>query len=202
MGPSIHPRIKKPVGQRLALGALQAAYGKGGGSMGGVIRGCSLSADRILLSFETKGRQLTLRSYNKSKPVFSATAVLVDSTNAWVPVHIELGPALGTVVVDRSQLPSGATPIAVRYAWGATSPGSTPNSDDVSCCEGDGVTEACVPGQCPIMAAEPQAPFGGLPVDPFLAKIVEGKCVCPAPQECSVEIQESSLGIGIVSTFV
>jgi hypothetical protein len=35
MGPSIHPRFKKPVGQRLALGALKAAYGKGSGVVGG-----------------------------------------------------------------------------------------------------------------------------------------------------------------------
>ena len=27
MGPSIHPRLKKPVGQRLALGAMKEAYG-------------------------------------------------------------------------------------------------------------------------------------------------------------------------------
>ena len=39
MGPSIHPRLKKPVGQRLALGALKMAYGKGGGAVGGVIQG-------------------------------------------------------------------------------------------------------------------------------------------------------------------
>eukprot|EP00966_Prymnesium_polylepis_P120654 2787907-Prymnesium_polylepis.1 len=35
MGPSIHPRLKKPVGQRLALGALHVGYAKGKGAHGG-----------------------------------------------------------------------------------------------------------------------------------------------------------------------
>ena len=41
MGPGIHPRLKKPVGQRLALGAMQTAYGKGSGVYAGVIAGCT-----------------------------------------------------------------------------------------------------------------------------------------------------------------
>merc|ERR1712224_968900 len=59
----------------------------------------------------------------------------------------------------------------------------------MGCCEGDGIAEPCVPGQCPLMAAEPMAPFGGLPTDPFLAKIVDGKCVCPEPQQCSAALE-------------
>ena len=38
--------------------------------------------------------------------------------------------------------------------------------------------------QCPIFAAVPGAPFAGLPANPFIAKIVDGKCVCPSPQSC------------------
>jgi len=188
MGASIHPRLKKPVGQRLAIGALQVAYSKGGGSMGGVIMGCGLSSTTLTLSFDMKGRKLSHRAYNKSTPILSATAVLVNSTSGsqWLPVHTALGSAADTVAVDVSSLP--ARPIAVRYAWGATSPDSSPNGDDVSCCQGDGTGEPCVPGQCPLMAVEPIAPFGGLPVDPFMAEIVNGKCVCPAPQVCSATV--------------
>jgi len=41
---------------------------------------------------------------------------------------------------------------------------------------------------CPLIATGPtlkNAPFGGLSANPFLAKIVGGKCECPAPQDCS-----------------
>ena len=52
--------------------------------------------------------------------------------------------------------------------------------------EGDGTIAACVPAQCPLHALEADAPFGSLPVDPFLAEITaEGKCRCPEPQDCS-----------------
>jgi len=188
MGGNIHPRLKKPVGQRLAIGALEVAYGVGSGSMGGVIKGCGLTSNSLTLSFDMKGRKLSLRAYNKSNPVFSAAAVLVNTTSGsqWQPVNIALGTAPGTVAIDLTSL--HAQPIAVRYAWGGTKLNSLPNDQDVSCCEGDGVAEACAPAQCPLMAAEPMAPFGGLPVDPFVAEIVNGKCVCPEPQMCSATV--------------
>lgn len=193
-GPGIHPRLKQPVGQRLALGALQAAYSQGHGAVGGVIRGCTLSASSLSLSFDMKGRTLAVRPYNSSRVDLSATAVLVSGSSSassqWVPVHISLG-GPGIVTLDLSSLPAGSgPPSAVRYGWGgvdATSgpPGSTPNGEDVTCCEGDGLDKPCVPAQCPLLATEPLAPFGALPVDPFIAKLVRGKCLCPEPQVCS-----------------
>ena len=50
--------------------------------------------------------------------------------------------------------------------------------------EGDGDSTPCIPVQCPLLATEPLAPFGALPVDPFLAEIVGAKCLCPEPQLC------------------
>ena len=44
VGPGIHPRLKKPVGQRLGLGAMQTVYEGGGvyaGVYAGVIAGCT-----------------------------------------------------------------------------------------------------------------------------------------------------------------
>ena len=63
--PGIHPRLKQPVGQRLALGALHAAYGKGSGAVGGVIQGCALGTNdaaepKLTLSFDMKGRCVLL----------------------------------------------------------------------------------------------------------------------------------------------
>ena len=190
MGPGIHPRLKKPVGQRLALGALQAAYGRGSGVAGGTVSGCALdvtsAAQTLTLKFNMPaGRALTVRPYNSSNPENSATSVQVNATDGsakWLPVHIKPGAVAGTITVE---LPAGTTPTAVRYAWGDTKLGQgKPNGDDVKCCEGNGVDEPCMMGQCPLLAAEPLAPFGGLPVDPFIAKIVDGKCLCPEPQVC------------------
>ena len=47
--PGIHPRLKQPVGQRLALGALHAAYGKGSGAVGGAERDGDRAVDSVLL---------------------------------------------------------------------------------------------------------------------------------------------------------
>lgn len=127
MGPGIHPRLKKPVGQRLALGALQAAYNKGKGAVAGVISGCSATATSLTLKFNMAGgRTLSIRKYNASSPASSATSVRVNGT--WLPVHIALGSAPGTVAVDVSSFSAGSgTPTAVRYAWGATGNGGEPN---------------------------------------------------------------------------
>ena len=152
-----------------------------------MIQGCSLSADSLTLKFDMAGRKLSVRAYNQSNSGLSATSVRVaGATTAddatWHPVHIALGASPGTVKVDLSSLPKGAKPDAVRYAWGGT---SGANIDDVSCCEGDGIATPCLPVQCPLLAPEPLAPFGALPVDPFLAELVGGKCLCPEPQLCS-----------------
>lgn len=209
MGPGIHPRLKSPVGQRLALGAMKAAYGQGDGVSGGTIKGCDFSqrgadsASTLTLRFSMPGgRKLTVRDYNQSSPVYSATSVLVNNTNSsagalgplWLPTHIKLDKSdSNAVTVDLAQA-AGAiglpeiTPLAVRYAWGGTDPSAgsdTPNGDDVSCCEGDGKDQPCLPAQCPLLADEPRAPFGKLPVDPFIAQITsDGKCLCPEPQVC------------------
>ena len=191
MGAGIHPRFKKPVGQRLALGALQAGYGLGGGTAGGTISGCTLSTNALTLTFDMpKGRTLSVRAYNRSgSAVPSATSIQLNGST-WQPAHVMLSSGSGTdgggsVTVE---LPANRTITAVRYAWGGTDPAGngagTPNGDDVSCCEGDGVGQPCLPVQCPIVAIEPLAPFGALPVDPFIAKIVNGKCLCPEPQVC------------------
>ena len=185
MGPSIHPRFKKPVGQRLALGALQTAYQTGLGAFAAVVSGCTLTSNSLTVSFKSNGRKLGVRKYNTSNPALSATSVLINGTKGdiWMPVNIMLGTTEGTIQIA---LPAGAKPTAVRYAWGGTGGSNpTPNGDDVSCCEGDGVNQPCLPVQCPLITPEPLAPFGALPVDPFLAEIVGGKCLCPEPQMCS-----------------
>lgn len=200
MSPGIHPRLKRPVGQRLAMGALRTAYGAGGGVQGGAVVGCSLSpGGRGAWSLEVRfgmaaGRALLLRLYNASDPVASAFSVEVNGTD-WRPVLATPGQSPNSVSLslpassDATNISPTTAPVtAVRYAWGATDPGGqgpvAPNGKDISCCQGDGVQRPCVPVQCPLLAAEPAAPFGGLPLAPFIAKIVDNKCLCPEPQIC------------------
>jgi hypothetical protein len=190
MGPGIHPRLKQPFGQRLAASFLVAEYGIGGGAVTGpTIAGCSYSAGALTVAFDAArlaGGALQVRSWNASQPTQSALSVLVNSTDdagtgSWIAVNYALAGA-AAISVDLTPL-GGAAPQAIKYAWGAT--GGRPNEADVICCQSGGAAAECVPGQCPLFVAQPLAPFGGHPGNPFLAKInAAGKCVCPAPQTC------------------
>jgi sialate O-acetylesterase len=237
MGP-IHPRLKKPVGDRLALAARNLLFGGTGAFAGPTLQGCALSADGASLAIAfnrslLRGGSVGLKAY---PPGRSAMRVLVDSRywcdataltpdvpalgkrgqafcadegapawgrcggdvqcgggpiraapapafkqssptaitdssapGAWVAVDVVV--AAGGITADLSQLPSGATPLAVRYAWG--------NDDGDTCCTPAGPTAPCVPASCPIWSPE-----SGLPANPFIAKIEGGACRCVAPQRC------------------
>ena len=188
MGPGIHPRLKKPVGQRLAAAALASVYGWGGPVTGPTLAGCAVAPGgaSLALRFNTTllaGGALAVAPYAGGRKQ-SGLSVLTNSTDvfgsgSWVAVDIALGAGGDTVVADLSPLGGGA-PQAVKYAWGAT--GGAPNDADVVCCATP--QALCAPGECPIKVAAAGAPFGGMPGNPFLAQIVNGKCACPAPQLC------------------
>jgi hypothetical protein len=276
MGPALHPRLKYPVGQRLAVGAMAIAYNSSlhygqptlsGCALSHVLTGGSANGPAALLTLkfsaaELRGANLTVNPYNATDPSRSALSVLVakarpgpaargvpvlvelsrersiashtaerttaerlavehaahkhhaafadrlverwmaapaestvvpptpldDPTGTWVPVHIKLGSdgtdGAPTVVADLTPL-AGATPLAVRYAWGGA---DGPATGDVVCCDpaavAQGSSEECVPASCPIMTADARVIYGGLPANPFLAKLVDGKCECPTPQSC------------------
>ena len=112
--PGIHPRLKQPVGQRLALGALHAAYGKGSGAVGGVIQGCALGTDdaaepKLTLSFDMKGRCVLLVVLELVSPVqvnyrsMSRGQIMVVW---WVQVaqHPQLQPVQPRALGDRCAL--------------------------------------------------------------------------------------------------
>jgi len=191
MGPSIHPRLKQPVGARLAASALALAYGRGGAVMGPTLVGCALdaAAGTLRLAFDAAalaGGALQVRAYDAARRDRSGLSVLVNATGAagsgvWVALNVALaGPA--AVDVDLAPL-GGATPQAVKYAWGPT--GGPPNTDDVACCDAASDKDLCTPGGCPLYVAQPLAPYGGLPANPFLAQVMGGKCVCPEPTACA-----------------
>ena len=90
-----------------------------------------------------------------------------ELSKAWVTVDVGPGRAPNEVAVDLSRA-NGSEVFAVRYA------------DNGDCCSEDPPTAApCPPASCPIMGAA-----SALPANPFIAKIVGGKCACIAPQIC------------------
>lgn len=101
-----------------------------------------------------------------------AAAASPPAPQPWAELNfLPAGGAGGEALVDLTPL-NGSTPLAVRYSWG---------NDQPSCCVGDGVmtTYPCRPGSCPLIAQHTR-----LPANPFIAKIVGGKCSCVSPQVC------------------
>jgi hypothetical protein len=79
MGP-IHPRIKKPVGERLATAAMGVAYGGAGAYAGPTLSGCTAAAGSITVRFNSsllRGGAVGVKRYD-GRTSFSAMRVLVD----------------------------------------------------------------------------------------------------------------------------
>ena len=77
------------------------------------------------------------------------------------------------ITVDLTPL-NGAQIHGVRYAWKT-------HTDTVCCDEHDPLmfrSKPCAPASCPLMSSS------GLPANPFLARIVNGRCECIPPQKC------------------
>lgn len=250
MGP-IHPRDKKPVGDRLAKAAKNVVYGGTAAYTGPTVSGCSASDDRIVVRFNTsllRGDHVHVKSYNKST-VYSGFRVLVDDSKwclqtevhcralpngtipcidhwrawdgccpsrnltwwcvdngdgsvpslptspvsdehpdlrasvdgvpptnpfetpeVWVNVDVVAGDDASTVVLDLGAL-GGQRPKAIRYAWQDT-------NGAAGCCYDLPTGVPCEAGSCPIFGSS------GLPANPFVAHIVDGRCECVAPQTC------------------
>jgi hypothetical protein len=98
----------------------------------------------------------------------------------WLPVNISRGASAFEIVADLAPL-RGAPIHAVRYAWGVKTADTGPEESMWCCDDGDPLvytTKPCRQGACPIVAS------GGLPANPFLARIVGGRCQCIPPQVC------------------
>ena len=101
----IHPREKRPVGERLALLARAIAYGEPIECMGPVWRGLEVAAGKAYLSFDHVGTGLALRGSGgfevcgADRQYVSATAEVVEGDR---------------LVVWSEAAPE---PVAVRYAW-------------------------------------------------------------------------------------
>ena len=89
---------------------------------------------------------------------------------AWAYVDVNIAPSSGygatSVIVDLTKTKGIAH--GLRYAW------------EGDCCAGRPPTAApCNPASCPLMSKQSK-----LPANPFMARIVGGKCECVPPQVC------------------
>eukprot|EP00756_Hemistasia_phaeocysticola_P019183 Hpha_TRINITY_DN15643_c1_g9::TRINITY_DN15643_c1_g9_i1::g.101267::m.101267/K05970/SIAE; sialate O-acetylesterase len=203
----IHPRSKYPVGDRLATAYWNTLMGGKAAGTGPTLSGCSVSGGELTIRFNTsllRGDKVTVQKYNSSAGLsfldvmtdpthFCVEPMRVNATNAsqglfcpkwaggdaksnnteldqgWVRLDLKPGADGVSVTVDLKPL-NGTAPAALRYAWGIT-----------DCCDHSDptlyVTHGCV-ANCPILGSS------GLPANPFIARIVGGKCECVAPQVC------------------
>jgi hypothetical protein len=208
MGP-IHPRDKKPVGQRLAQSAGVAVYDKPGASTGPTIAGCRLSADNntVTVTFSSDaaggpGDPVQVQPYPPAynNVASSSLAVLVnptgfcfqaqggkcidDGSGAAAPgqtdggwVYVDIAEATPySITVDLARAHAAAPPgggggiFGIRYAM-----------EDATCCQHYAPTsEPCPIGSCPLLGKTSR-----FPVNPFMARIVGGRCECIDPQDCS-----------------
>lgn len=206
----IHPRSKYPVGYRLATAYWNTLGGGAKGSAPGTgptLSSCAVAGSKLEIQFNTsllRGDSVNVQPYNSSAGLsfldvqidpshFCLEPMPLNASNrsegyfcptwaggnaqtnnsvldqGWIRLDVTKG-TTSSVTVDLSPL-NGTAPSAVRYAWGIT-----------DCCDHSDptlyVTHGCV-ANCPIMGAS------GLPANPFIARIVGGKCSCVAPTVCS-----------------
>jgi len=185
----LHPRPKKEIGERLAQAAMAVVYGGKGPVTGPTVSGCAVQGNQLSVKWSLSGGDaLTMKDYmsrnNSQLQVLPAgspfcmqwdkTYTHCNSTNTSYT-----SPGTGWVSVDFKQSGASVTadlsgvkgPIqAVRYAWA--------EQTDSCCLASPDQVWDCEPGSCPLYGQS------GLPANPFLARVVAGKCACLAPQKC------------------
>ncbi len=119
----IHPINKQDVGKRLALAALNVAYGKDLVFSGPVYKGMIIAGDNAILSFEHVGGGLKARDRYGYLNGFSIAGE--DRIFHWARAHIQ-----GDKVFVYSQ--KVKQPVAVRYGW-------ADNPDDVNLYNAEGL---------------------------------------------------------------
>jgi sialate O-acetylesterase len=104
----IHPDRKKEVGERLALAALNIAYGeKNIVSSGPVYRSSEVDGNKIIINFNNPGSELMT---NDGEELGEFAIAGADKVFVWAKAKIEGN----SIVVWNDTI---ALPVYVRYAW-------------------------------------------------------------------------------------
>ena len=179
----IHCRDKVYVGQRYARGASKVIYGNDHIYSGPIISGCTLyPRDKITITFNKTllyGEKVIVQQwsqwYNTSipKPLHWSTFQVLLNQTKWT--YIDDNELIAnddgvSVIVGISNF-TGSSIDGIRYAW----------LDHPCCGELNTAIYPCSPNSCPIVSSESL-----LPASPIWAKIVNNKCVCYEPQQCSM----------------
>ena len=105
---NLHPRNKQEVGRRLALGALEVAYGKDVIAAGPTFRSASREGAALRVRFDAVAAGLT--TIDGAPP---RGFVVAGADRTWHPAEAKIE---GAAVLVAS--PEVADPVAVRYGWG------------------------------------------------------------------------------------
>ncbi|MDE1160703.1 MAG: sialate O-acetylesterase [Acidobacteriaceae bacterium] len=105
----IHPRNKKPVGERLALQALRKTYGLPVIADGPIFQSITVDGDKLVVHFATNGSPLVNRTGSSEPAGFE----VAGSDGYFVPALAKLQG--DTVVLSSPAVPQ---PKHARYAWG------------------------------------------------------------------------------------
>ena len=192
----IHPRIKPPVGVRLAQAFLNGIRGDGSkAATGPTISSCTTSSNSITVRYNStllRNERVTVSSFNTDMSTWGTNDSLFfmacfsnsggkdclseNAQKLWVACTAVAGSDGESVIITIPPAPSsGGTLSALRYAWPLSDSGDT-------CCPDKMYTSgyaACIPANCPVKLSETF-----LPGNPFYASIIDGACVCLAPQQC------------------
>jgi hypothetical protein len=192
----IHPRIKSPVGRRLAHALFHSQLGGSSAFTGPTVASCALgSSSQLTVQYNStllRGEAVAVGAFNSNMSEWgvkdSSSFMVCYGSRApagsdclltpamWLPAAAAAGQSAGSVLLSLP-LGAGEAPLALRYGWPLTDEGDT-------CCPDKASTSglsACMPGACPVKSGS-----SWLPGNPFYANLTAGgKCVCLEPQVCS-----------------
>jgi hypothetical protein len=195
----IHPRIKPPVGARLAVAYMALFGGSPAPFTGPTVAGCAVAGGTLTVAYNAtllRGEAVLVQPFDADQShwgvrdsasfmvCFSAAPGGADCLASdeqhlglWVAAPAVAGAdGASAVLTLPPPPPSGGVLAAVRYGWPLSNEGDT-------CCPNTNVTrglQVCVPANCPVKLAATL-----LPGNPFYANITaSGKCRCLRPQVC------------------
>lgn len=201
---AIHPRVKKPVGERLAQAALPVAYGVAGHSSGPTLAGCRKEGSLLTLTFNATlldeggvADALEVQPYARASGA-SKMHVLVNASLFCMQTTVDgqrclddgTGRAFNASGFDNISSTWVAVDVAVDPASPRTITVDLARSGGVAfgiryawqgdCCSENPPTSApCPIASCPLMGS-----VSRLPANPFMARLVGDRCECVAPQTC------------------
>ncbi len=125
----LHPKIKLPVGQRLALAALSVAYGQTNVASGPIYRSMTIEGKTIRLRFDSVGGGLAVRTPAPPTPPELKGFTLAGADGRFYAAKARIEG--DSVVLSTDYVPA---PLAARYAFsGYTAEANFSNAEGLPC---------------------------------------------------------------------